>query len=234
MSCVRFYNLAAPLVQGLWPPPLAWLVQRGSAVPTGAFGSLPLPDCVTAAFIPVKPFEGQERRDGLALEVDEFVPEVAKYCCPFTAYRNRLYIYPLHLKYDGQKTFAKVNRKASPARDAREGEESFLVAKTGASTFPCPHRGSLFQARNIAIRVEFKDSDEGDAKALKVLQSRAQGRGSSRKKVVLLLWPLVAPGTEAAGGLLGPQVEFLGYPSPYAAIPSPKPPCPLCSNLWAR
>ncbi|KAL7979586.1 hypothetical protein Chor_004744 [Crotalus horridus] len=129
---------------------------------------LELSNCVTAAFIPVKPFEGLERRDGLAIEVDEFVPEVAKYCCPFTAYRNRLYIYPLHLKYDSQKTFAK--------------------------------------ARNIAIRVEFKDSDEGDAKALKVLQSRAQERGSSHKKVVLHLWPLVAPGTEAAGGLLGPQV----------------------------
>ncbi|XP_039210727.1 dedicator of cytokinesis protein 11 isoform X1 [Crotalus tigris] len=98
---------------------------------------LELPNCFTAAFIPVKPFEGRERCDGLAIEVDEFVPEVAKYCCPFTAYRNQLYIYPLHLKYDSQKTFAK--------------------------------------ARNIAIRVEFKDSDEGDAKALKCFYGKSGG-----------------------------------------------------------
>ncbi|XP_013917046.1 PREDICTED: dedicator of cytokinesis protein 11-like [Thamnophis sirtalis] len=98
---------------------------------------LELSNCVTAAFVPIKPFEGKERGDGVALEVDEFVPEVTKYCCPFTTYRNRLYVYPLHLKYDGQKTFAK--------------------------------------ARNIAIRVEFKDSDEGDAKALKCFYGKPGG-----------------------------------------------------------
>lgn len=68
----------------------------------------------------------------MALEVDEFVPEVAKYCCPFTTYRNRLYVYPLHLKYDGQKTFAKVSKETSPDRDTQEGEESFLLAKMEA------------------------------------------------------------------------------------------------------
>uniref|UniRef100_A0A670Z948 Dedicator of cytokinesis 11 n=1 Tax=Pseudonaja textilis TaxID=8673 RepID=A0A670Z948_PSETE len=98
---------------------------------------LELTNCVTAAFIPIKPFDGQEQRGSVALEVDEFVPEVAKYCCPFTTYRNRLYVYPLHLKYDSQKTFAK--------------------------------------ARNIAIRVEFKDSDEGDAKALKCFYGKPGG-----------------------------------------------------------
>uniref|UniRef100_A0A8C6YI82 Dedicator of cytokinesis 11 n=1 Tax=Naja naja TaxID=35670 RepID=A0A8C6YI82_NAJNA len=92
---------------------------------------------LSTAFIPIKPFDGQEQRGGVALEVDEFVPEVAKYCCPFTTYRNRLYVYPLHLKYDGQKTFAK--------------------------------------ARNIAIRMEFKDSDEGDAKALKCFYGKPGG-----------------------------------------------------------
>ncbi|ETE71936.1 Dedicator of cytokinesis protein 9 [Ophiophagus hannah] len=92
---------------------------------------------LSTAFIPIKPFDKQEQRGGVALEVDEFVPEVAKYCCPFTTYRNWLYVYPLHLKYDGQKTFAK--------------------------------------ARNIAIRVEFKDSDEGDAKALKCFYGKPGG-----------------------------------------------------------
>uniref|UniRef100_A0A8C5RXW5 Dedicator of cytokinesis 11 n=1 Tax=Laticauda laticaudata TaxID=8630 RepID=A0A8C5RXW5_LATLA len=92
---------------------------------------------VTLECVPLE-LSSKNSAESVALEIDEFVPEVAKYCCPFTTYRNRLYVYPLHLKYDSQKTFAK--------------------------------------ARNIAIRVEFKDSDEGDAKALKVLQSPAQGR----------------------------------------------------------
>lgn len=40
--------------------------------------------------------------------MEELVPEVAKYCYPFTVYKNHLYVYPLHLKYENQKVFAKV------------------------------------------------------------------------------------------------------------------------------
>lgn len=61
----------------------------------------------------------QDQGDGIAVEVEEFVPEIAKYCYPFTIYKNQLYVYPLHLKYDSQKTFAKVSFERSWAK--REG-----------------------------------------------------------------------------------------------------------------
>lgn len=64
------------------------------------------PDTVTSSYIPVKPFEdGCER---VSVEVEEFLPEVAKYNCPFTTYKNQLCVYPQQLKYDNQKTFTKV------------------------------------------------------------------------------------------------------------------------------
>lgn len=66
----------------------------------------PSPDTVTSSYIPVKPFEdGCER---VSVEIEEFLPEEAKYNYPFTTYKNQLYIYPLQLKYDNQKTFTKV------------------------------------------------------------------------------------------------------------------------------
>ncbi|KAH0630790.1 hypothetical protein JD844_004007 [Phrynosoma platyrhinos] len=94
-------------------------------------------NCVTSSYIPIKPFEKQDQGVDIAVEVEEFVPDVAKYSHPFAIYKNQLYIYPLHLKYDSQKTFAK--------------------------------------ARNIAVRVEFKDSDEGDAKTLKCFYGKPGG-----------------------------------------------------------
>ena len=64
------------------------------------------PDTVTSSYVPVKPFEeGCER---VSVEMEEFLPEEAKYSYPFTTYKNQLYIYPQQLKYDNQKTFAKV------------------------------------------------------------------------------------------------------------------------------
>ncbi|KAM3857704.1 dedicator of cytokinesis protein 11 [Diretmus argenteus] len=87
---------------------------------------------VTSSYIPVKPFEeGCER---VSVEMEEFLPEEAKYNYPFTTYKNHLYIYPLQLKYDNQKTFAK--------------------------------------ARNIAICVQFRDSDEEGATPLKCIYGK--------------------------------------------------------------
>ncbi|XP_034713258.1 dedicator of cytokinesis protein 11 [Etheostoma cragini] len=82
---------------------------------------------VTSSYVPVKPFEdGCER---VSVEVEEFLPEEAKYNYPFTTYKNQLYIFPLQLKYDNQKTFTK--------------------------------------ARNIAVCIQFRDSDEEGATPLK-------------------------------------------------------------------
>uniref|UniRef100_A0A8P4GPU7 Dedicator of cytokinesis 9b n=1 Tax=Dicentrarchus labrax TaxID=13489 RepID=A0A8P4GPU7_DICLA len=90
-------------------------------------------NCVTSSYIPVRNFEGNGPGSAL-LEVEEFVPCIAKCSQPCTVYKNHLYVYPKHLKYDGQKSFAK--------------------------------------ARNIAVCIEFKDSDEDEAQPLKCIYGR--------------------------------------------------------------
>uniref|UniRef100_A0A672JQU0 Dedicator of cytokinesis 9 n=1 Tax=Salarias fasciatus TaxID=181472 RepID=A0A672JQU0_SALFA len=92
--------------------------------------------CVTSSYIPVKQFDVSERTN-IFFEVEEFVPCIAKCSQPFTIYNNHLYVYPKHLKYDGQKSFAK--------------------------------------ARNIAVCIEFKDSDEEEAVSLKCIYRRPGG-----------------------------------------------------------
>ncbi|XP_017282313.1 dedicator of cytokinesis protein 9 isoform X4 [Kryptolebias marmoratus] len=93
-------------------------------------------NCVTSSYIPVRNFE-QNGPGSALLEVEEFVPCIAKCAQPFTIYKNHLYVYPKHLKYDGQKSFAK--------------------------------------ARNIAVCIEFKDSDEDEAQPLKCIYGRPGG-----------------------------------------------------------
>ncbi|KAL0173402.1 hypothetical protein M9458_029370, partial [Cirrhinus mrigala] len=41
------------------------------------------------------------------VEVDEFLQDSSKFAQPYRVYRNHIYIYPKHLKYDSQKSFAK-------------------------------------------------------------------------------------------------------------------------------
>ncbi|XP_035995261.1 dedicator of cytokinesis protein 9 isoform X23 [Fundulus heteroclitus] len=95
-----------------------------------------LTNCVTSSYIPVKQFDVSER-SGVFFEVEEFVPCIAKCSQPFTIYNNHLYVYPKHLKYDGQKSFAK--------------------------------------ARNIAVCIEFRDSDDEEAVSLKCIYGRPGG-----------------------------------------------------------
>uniref|UniRef100_A0A673BKX5 Dedicator of cytokinesis 9 n=1 Tax=Sphaeramia orbicularis TaxID=375764 RepID=A0A673BKX5_9TELE len=92
--------------------------------------------CVTSSYIPVKQFDVTEKTN-IFFEVEEFVPCIAKCSQPFTIYNNHLYVYPKHLKYDSQKSFAK--------------------------------------ARNIAVCIEFKDSDEDEAVSLKCIYGRPGG-----------------------------------------------------------
>lgn len=66
-------------------------------------------DCVTSSYIPVKQFDVSEKTS-IFFEVEEFVPCIAKCSQPFTIYNNHLYVYPRHLKYDSQKSFAKVSQ----------------------------------------------------------------------------------------------------------------------------
>ncbi|KAF3706389.1 Dedicator of cytokinesis protein 9 [Channa argus] len=98
--------------------------------------SLDVANCVTSSYIPLRNFESNGPSSAL-LEVEEFVPCIAKCSQPFTIYKNHLYIYPKHLKYDGQKSFPK--------------------------------------ARNIAVCIEFKDSDEDEVQPLKCIYGRPGG-----------------------------------------------------------
>uniref|UniRef100_A0A3Q3FTV1 Dedicator of cytokinesis 9 n=1 Tax=Labrus bergylta TaxID=56723 RepID=A0A3Q3FTV1_9LABR len=95
-----------------------------------------LTNCVTSSYIPVKQFDVNEK-SSIFFEVEEFVPCIAKCSQPFTIYNNHLYVYPKHLKYDSQKSFAK--------------------------------------ARNIAVCIEFKDSDDEEAVSLKCIYGRPGG-----------------------------------------------------------
>ncbi|XP_041051229.1 dedicator of cytokinesis protein 11 isoform X1 [Carcharodon carcharias] len=81
-------------------------------------------NCVTSSYTPVKPFE-ESGYSCVSFEVEEFVPDVAKYMYPFTSFKNHMYVYPLQLKYDNQKTFAKARNIAVyvEVRDS-DGEKS--------------------------------------------------------------------------------------------------------------
>lgn len=65
------------------------------------------PNCVTSSFIPIKPFHNVKEHQP-TVEVEEFVQESTKYSRPYRVYKNQIYIYPKHLKYDSQKHFNKV------------------------------------------------------------------------------------------------------------------------------
>uniref|UniRef100_A0AAY5ETX3 Uncharacterized protein n=1 Tax=Electrophorus electricus TaxID=8005 RepID=A0AAY5ETX3_ELEEL len=65
------------------------------------------PNCVTSSYVPLKPFEDCSLY-AATVEVDEFLHDSAKFAQPYRVYKNHIYVYPRHLKYDSQKSFAKV------------------------------------------------------------------------------------------------------------------------------
>uniref|UniRef100_A0A8C0FWI6 Dedicator of cytokinesis 10 n=1 Tax=Bubo bubo TaxID=30461 RepID=A0A8C0FWI6_BUBBB len=65
------------------------------------------PNCVTSSFIPIKPFNDIKEHQP-TVEVEEFIQESTKYSRPYRVYKNQIYIYPKHLKYDSQKYFNKA------------------------------------------------------------------------------------------------------------------------------
>ena len=91
-----------PLIYQYWIPVLA------SSSDFNPFFSLPS-DCVTSSYVPVKPFEELSKHQP-TVEVEEFVQDTTKYTQPHRVYRNHIYVYPKHLKYDSQKSFAKVQQ----------------------------------------------------------------------------------------------------------------------------
>uniref|UniRef100_A0A8C2XK38 Dedicator of cytokinesis 10 n=1 Tax=Cyclopterus lumpus TaxID=8103 RepID=A0A8C2XK38_CYCLU len=83
------------------------------------------PNCVTSSCVPVKPFEELSKHQP-TVEVEEFVQDTTKFTQPHRVYRNHIYVYPKHLKYDSQKSFAKA-RNLSVYVEFRSSDEE--VAK---------------------------------------------------------------------------------------------------------
>uniref|UniRef100_A0A3P9LNC0 C2 DOCK-type domain-containing protein n=1 Tax=Oryzias latipes TaxID=8090 RepID=A0A3P9LNC0_ORYLA len=65
-----------------------------------------LDDCLTSSYVPIKPFEELSTRQP-SVEVEEFVQDTIKFTQPYRVYKNQIYVYPKHLKYDSQKSFAR-------------------------------------------------------------------------------------------------------------------------------
>ncbi|XP_077960814.1 dedicator of cytokinesis protein 10 isoform X9 [Gasterosteus aculeatus] len=83
------------------------------------------PNCVTPSCVPVKPFDELSKHQP-TVEVEEFVQDTTKFTQPHRVYRNHIYVYPKHLKYDSQKSFAKA-RNLSVYVEFRSSDEE--VAK---------------------------------------------------------------------------------------------------------
>uniref|UniRef100_A0A8C6TP59 Dedicator of cytokinesis 10 n=1 Tax=Neogobius melanostomus TaxID=47308 RepID=A0A8C6TP59_9GOBI len=94
------------------------------------------PNCVTSSYVPVKPFDELDKHQP-TVEVEEFVQDATKFTQPHRVYKNHIYVFPKHLKYDSQKSFAK--------------------------------------ARNLAVYVEFRSSDEESAKPVKCIYGKPGG-----------------------------------------------------------
>ncbi|XP_063160879.1 dedicator of cytokinesis protein 9 isoform X2 [Candoia aspera] len=107
-----------------------------------------IPNFVNSSYIPMKQFENSSKAV-VTFEVEEFVPCIPKHTQPFTIYNNHLYVYPKHLKYDSQKSFAK--------------------------------------ARNIAVCIEFRDSDDEDSQPLKCIYGRPGGPIFTRQAFAAVL-----------------------------------------------
>ncbi|XP_036367208.1 dedicator of cytokinesis protein 9 isoform X3 [Octopus sinensis] len=70
----------------------------------------PVPNCVTPSLLPLHPFP-EPPVGNLHIEIEEF-QEDKDLSSPFTCYQNLLFVYPISLKYDCQKTFTKARNIA--------------------------------------------------------------------------------------------------------------------------
>ncbi|XP_033100941.1 dedicator of cytokinesis protein 11-like isoform X8 [Anneissia japonica] len=95
-----------------------------------------LSNCLSTSLVPIMPWP-EPPNGPPSLEVQEMHLSDGSSAYPFVSYTNNLYVYPLSLKYDSQKQYAK--------------------------------------ARNIAIQVELRDSDDEGAGPLKCIYGRPGG-----------------------------------------------------------
>ena len=115
--------------------------------------------------MPIKPFPIPPP-DPPAIEVEQFVLDRASFCDTFDSYINHLYVYPMNLRYEHQKSFAKV----SSIQKFIQVLYSFLSWYLSFQMWKYFFILLVFisQARNIACCIEIRDSDEENAIPLKV------------------------------------------------------------------
>lgn len=122
-------------------------------------------DVMTSSLVPVKPWD-----DSLSVlptvEVEEFCQTCPDAAHPHTTYANNLYVYPLSLNYSNQKVFSKVKKQLKfPIKKVPQQ----CSTETIESMNECVYTVLLpLQARNISVKIEFRDSDDENAKPLKV------------------------------------------------------------------
>uniref|UniRef100_A0A670YZ22 Dedicator of cytokinesis 10 n=1 Tax=Pseudonaja textilis TaxID=8673 RepID=A0A670YZ22_PSETE len=92
---------------------------------------------VTSSFIPIKPFKNVKDYQP-TVEVEEFVQESTKYSQAYKTYKNQMYIYPKHLKYDNQKCFNKARNITvciEFKNSDEEGAKPCIYGKPGGPLF---------------------------------------------------------------------------------------------------
>ncbi|KAL3847595.1 hypothetical protein ACJMK2_018498 [Sinanodonta woodiana] len=85
----------------------------------------PLENTLTPSLVPVKPFPDPPTNPP-AMEIEDFLPEQGQFMSPFTSYINNLYVYPLSLKFDSQKSFTKA-RNISCCVEVRELDDDGTI-----------------------------------------------------------------------------------------------------------
>ncbi|XP_053403969.1 dedicator of cytokinesis protein 9-like isoform X5 [Mercenaria mercenaria] len=85
----------------------------------------PLENTVTSSYVPVKPFPSPPTNPP-AVEIEEFIPEKGQFNNPHNSYVNNLYVYPISLKYDSQKSFTKA-RNIACCVEIRESDDDHVV-----------------------------------------------------------------------------------------------------------
>ncbi|KAJ3592631.1 hypothetical protein NHX12_007758, partial [Muraenolepis orangiensis] len=94
------------------------------------------------------------QKANILFEVEEFVPSIAKCSQPFTIFNNHLYVYPRHLKYDGQKAFAKARNIACIY--GRPGEHLFTKSAF-AAVLHHQHNPEFYDEFKIELPTQLHD-----------------------------------------------------------------------------
>ncbi|KAL4220208.1 Dedicator of cytokinesis protein 9 [Mactra antiquata] len=85
----------------------------------------PLTNTITPSYVPVKPFPSPPT-DPPGVEIEEFIPEKGQFYNPHNSYINNLYVYPISLKYDSQKSFTKA-RNIACCIEIRDSDDDHYV-----------------------------------------------------------------------------------------------------------